>query len=281
MKGTNSSSRSRHKLLVLMGSSESVVAQSGPEISSSTSSTSPPSSTSSSPSAGDTDGDHERSSNRGGSDNNNDNNSRLLNMPIIPFGNDLTDDHVQSSTTLSAEVSCVDLTDEPDDDASDMIIEYEGTRTGQRPIKHRRRDHRMNPYSRPQTFAPIRSSQDVIVDLSDSPSPATPPPSTSSRIELRELSIPLTRCPIPFFNPHGNIVEKPPTPTPEGNARIIKCSICLEDESTIQSAGGQIVSTVCGHVFCKECIVKAIKNQRMCPKCRKKLSQKQFHPIFF
>lgn len=42
-----------------------------------------------------------------------------------------------------------------------------------------------------------------------------------------------------------------------------------------------MVSTVCGHIFCKDCIQIVIKTSKNCPKCRRKLSQKQYHPIFF
>lgn len=53
----------------------------------------------------------------------------------------------------------------------------------------------------------------------------------------------------------------------------VKCSICLEQLTNI-------TSTVCGHIFCEDCIVKAIKSSKKCPICRCKLTQRNIHPIF-
>ena len=41
-----------------------------------------------------------------------------------------------------------------------------------------------------------------------------------------------------------------------------------------------MASTVCGHVFCEPCIKASIETQRRCPTCRKKLTQRQYHPLF-
>ncbi|XP_071947234.1 E3 ubiquitin-protein ligase RNF4-like [Antedon mediterranea] len=59
----------------------------------------------------------------------------------------------------------------------------------------------------------------------------------------------------------------------------IVCPVCMESERMIKRQR-QLVSTVCGHIFCNVCIVNSIKNQHKCPTCRKKLTLKQFHPIF-
>lgn len=62
--------------------------------------------------------------------------------------------------------------------------------------------------------------------------------------------------------------------TPETpKAASLMCVVCrdvMKDSS----------STVCGHVFCKECIMDAIKAQKKCPICRKKLSSKQVYRIY-
>ena len=45
-------------------------------------------------------------------------------------------------------------------------------------------------------------------------------------------------------------------------------------------AGIQLVSTVCGHVFCQRCLRQCLLSQQQCPTCRKRISQDGFHPLF-
>eukprot|EP00475_Leptophrys_vorax_P029275 TRINITY_DN4280_c0_g1_i1.p3 TRINITY_DN4280_c0_g1~~TRINITY_DN4280_c0_g1_i1.p3 ORF type:complete len:117 (+),score=2.52 TRINITY_DN4280_c0_g1_i1:1028-1378(+) len=53
----------------------------------------------------------------------------------------------------------------------------------------------------------------------------------------------------------------------------LQCSVCLDDmrNETV---------TVCGHIFCKGCIEKAVKASKKCPMCRKALRPSQVHPIY-
>lgn len=62
--------------------------------------------------------------------------------------------------------------------------------------------------------------------------------------------------------------------------RVITCPICMEDETSLRNNGQQLMSTNCGHVFCRRCIRVSIQTQRRCPTCRKKLTIRQIHPIF-
>ncbi|PKA60944.1 Peroxisome biogenesis factor 10 [Apostasia shenzhenica] len=39
-------------------------------------------------------------------------------------------------------------------------------------------------------------------------------------------------------------------------------------------------STICGHVFCHECITMAVNKLKKCPTCRRKLNKKSIHRIF-
>ena len=52
-----------------------------------------------------------------------------------------------------------------------------------------------------------------------------------------------------------------------------KCGICLEG---IQDPA----STICGHVFCFECIRLAQQSSKQCPLCRTRLNPKQYHRLF-
>lgn len=55
-----------------------------------------------------------------------------------------------------------------------------------------------------------------------------------------------------------------------------KCSICLD-----KLTKNHVASTVCGHIFCLNCIKTSVRiNGKRCPKCRKVLRGSAFHPIF-
>ncbi|EFA03049.2 uncharacterized protein LOC103314631 [Tribolium castaneum] len=54
------------------------------------------------------------------------------------------------------------------------------------------------------------------------------------------------------------------------------CPICLEALSERPAA-----VTVCGHIFCKECITQTAKAMKKCPTCRKAITVKKIHPIYF
>nr|NP_001246302.1 uncharacterized protein Dmel_CG43058 [Drosophila melanogaster]AFH08056.1 uncharacterized protein Dmel_CG43058 [Drosophila melanogaster] len=53
------------------------------------------------------------------------------------------------------------------------------------------------------------------------------------------------------------------------------CPICMENVRRRQPA-----ATPCGHVFCYDCIQKAIGDYKKCPMCNKKIMYKQLTRIF-
>ncbi|CAI9560540.1 unnamed protein product [Staurois parvus] len=64
------------------------------------------------------------------------------------------------------------------------------------------------------------------------------------------------------------------------SAGNVSCPICMDGYSEIIQSGRLIVSTKCGHIFCSQCLRDALKNATSCPTCRKKLTHKQYHPIY-
>ncbi|KAH8288703.1 hypothetical protein KR054_008149, partial [Drosophila jambulina] len=54
-----------------------------------------------------------------------------------------------------------------------------------------------------------------------------------------------------------------------------KCPVCLENVRRREP-----VTTKCGHVFCKDCLVAAIDSVHKCPLCNKKMTQRQFTRIY-
>lgn len=53
------------------------------------------------------------------------------------------------------------------------------------------------------------------------------------------------------------------------------CAVCLDD-----MIGREIMSSICGHLFCKACINKCIEVRSKCPSCNKTITKKQLHPIY-
>ncbi|KAK1259650.1 hypothetical protein QJS04_geneDACA020785 [Acorus gramineus] len=69
------------------------------------------------------------------------------------------------------------------------------------------------------------------------------------------------------------VATPPPPPPPPPKEPTFSCPICM----------GQLVeamSTVCGHIFCKQCITAAIKVRKSCPTCRRKLTQNNIHRVY-
>ncbi|XP_029960873.1 E3 ubiquitin-protein ligase RNF4 isoform X2 [Salarias fasciatus] len=60
----------------------------------------------------------------------------------------------------------------------------------------------------------------------------------------------------------------------------ISCPICLDVHSEILESGRLIVSTQCGHVFCSQCLRDSLKAAHTCPTCRKRLTHRQYHPLY-
>ncbi|KAM6429754.1 LOW QUALITY PROTEIN: E3 ubiquitin-protein ligase RNF4 [Rhynochetos jubatus] len=60
----------------------------------------------------------------------------------------------------------------------------------------------------------------------------------------------------------------------------VSCPICMDGYAEIVQSGRLIVSTKCGHVFCSQCLRDSLRNANSCPTCRKKLTHRQYHPIY-
>ncbi|KAL4660977.1 RING finger protein 4-like [Arapaima gigas] len=60
----------------------------------------------------------------------------------------------------------------------------------------------------------------------------------------------------------------------------ISCPICLDSYGEIVDSGRLVVSTKCGHLFCSQCLRDSVAESHTCPTCRKRLTHKQYHPIY-
>ncbi|KAL7716456.1 hypothetical protein QTN25_006096 [Entamoeba marina] len=63
--------------------------------------------------------------------------------------------------------------------------------------------------------------------------------------------------------------------TTDPQAKTLKCGICWDEES-------DVVSTLCGHVFCRTCMIELFNNKLdvQCPYCRTQLTKKDVHRLF-
>lgn len=61
----------------------------------------------------------------------------------------------------------------------------------------------------------------------------------------------------------------------------VSCLLCCKTYAEIMQNGNGMMSTVCGHMFCKLCLRKSLEKTHTCPKCRTKLTRKQYHPVYF
>uniref|UniRef100_A0A8C9NKU9 RING-type domain-containing protein n=1 Tax=Serinus canaria TaxID=9135 RepID=A0A8C9NKU9_SERCA len=60
----------------------------------------------------------------------------------------------------------------------------------------------------------------------------------------------------------------------------IRCPICMDFYPQIVQSGRLILSTLCGHVFCSQCLPFALQSASFCPTCRTDLTPGQYHPIY-
>ncbi|NXH59082.1 RNF4 ligase, partial [Rhabdornis inornatus] len=63
-------------------------------------------------------------------------------------------------------------------------------------------------------------------------------------------------------------------------AGTIRCPICMDFYPQIIQSGRLILSTLCGHVFCSQCLPFALQTVRFCPTCRTDLTPEQYHPLY-
>lgn len=76
----------------------------------------------------------------------------------------------------------------------------------------------------------------------------------------------------------ARLYNPPPPPPPEPEPEGPKCGICMEAMGGSQ--GRPMGSGSCGHVYCYDCLVEAVKAQKKCPTCRKSMQARQIHKVF-
>ena len=121
----------------------------------------------------------------------------------------------------------------------------------------------------------------------------------SFSVEGPELTIDLTDSP-PISPPASPVVSQSLGQPGNPASPAMQCPVCLDTFSAIRSRGeqfvvsfvlcdllislllpgSQLVSTVCGHVFCRSCLRQCVLTQGQCPTCRRRIATKDYHPLF-
>jgi len=83
-----------------------------------------------------------------------------------------------------------------------------------------------------------------------------------------------------FLSPQQSNVESPRLTQLVSPPLSMKCPVCLEPFQSIRSRGSNLVSTVCGHVFCGKCLPACVRINGNCPTCRKQIGYEDFHPLY-
>ncbi|XP_031443365.1 RING finger protein 4 [Clupea harengus] len=76
-----------------------------------------------------------------------------------------------------------------------------------------------------------------------------------------------------FPSPHRNTSSR-------SKPGVVSCPICFDTYPEILHSGRVMVSTLCGHTFCSQCLRDSLAHAHTCPTCRKKLTHRQYHPIY-
>lgn len=118
-------------------------------------------------------------------------------------------------------------------------------------------------FARPETVR--RESEVVIID---SPSTSPKRACTASNSSDNPDSTLLSSTPMPS-------TTRSKSSTNEKDTLIARCPICLQ--SALRK---RPVSTICGHVFCYDCINRCMEIMKKCPVCKQNISQKNIHNIF-
>jgi len=91
---------------------------------------------------------------------------------------------------------------------------------------------------------------------------------------------PLAAAASPEEDPPGSASPQEDSPFGSPETSPFSCPVCLDNLPRIKSSGRDMMSTVCGHVFCSSCLSVCFKSNGRCPTCRKMLLSKDMHQIF-
>jgi len=114
----------------------------------------------------------------------------------------------------------------------------------------------------------------TTIDLTNSPPRTTHPlflsPSYAPQVSLRPR----------LLSPQLTNNDSSRSPQLDPSSASLKCPVCLEPFLSIRLRGSNLVSTVCGHVFCGKCLPACVRISGHCPTCRMRVGYDDFHPLY-
>jgi len=117
------------------------------------------------------------------------------------------------------------------------------------------------PSSGPSTpLAPARPTE--VVDLTDSPGPLHGPLPKSLKLPLVDTQ---------------SVKAESGGGSPGGG---LQCPVCLDPLTGLAGSNRQPYSTLCGHLFCSECLAAALARNNVCPVCRKHIGRNDTIRLF-
>lgn len=66
----------------------------------------------------------------------------------------------------------------------------------------------------------------------------------------------------------------------EKDGTLKVCEICFASFMELKECGVQIVSTPCGHVYCRDCIIGALTVKPECPHCRSAVYEQDLRRLY-
>jgi len=84
----------------------------------------------------------------------------------------------------------------------------------------------------------------------------------------------------PVHRPPQAQAEKNDTDEDEKDGTIKMCEVCFASFDELKECGVQIVSTPCGHVYCRDCIIGALQVKPECPHCRSEVKVDKLRRLY-
>ena len=81
-------------------------------------------------------------------------------------------------------------------------------------------------------------------------------------------------------NTNQDLVRTDPPNVSASGGISVQCPVCMESLETIKRSGADILSTVCGHIFCSNCLPASLTSTGRCPSCRRRIGADDYHKIF-
>jgi len=66
----------------------------------------------------------------------------------------------------------------------------------------------------------------------------------------------------------------------EKDGTVKVCEICFASFAELKECGVQIVTTPCGHLYCRECILGALSVKPECPHCRSEVREQNLTRLY-